>query len=127
MIGFSHVEIAIDVLDFDRRVIHQHADGERETAEGHDVDGVAAQVQSNDGGEDGQRDRRANYDDAAPASQKCQNHQRDQDRRKHGLAHNAHNGGTDEYRLIEVDFQLHALGRGSLDDRQGVARCFHHR
>ena len=32
-------EIAIDVLDFDGGVVDQDSDGERETAEGHDVDG----------------------------------------------------------------------------------------
>ena len=34
-------EIALDVFDFDGGVVDQDADGERESAERHDVDGLA--------------------------------------------------------------------------------------
>ena len=34
-------QIAIDVLDLDRGVVDQDADGERQAAQGHDVDGLA--------------------------------------------------------------------------------------
>ena len=38
----AHRVVAMDVLDFHRRVIDQHADRQRESAQGHDVDGLAA-------------------------------------------------------------------------------------
>ena len=36
-------------------------------------------------------------------------------------------GGAHEHRLIEIDLQLHPLGRGGLDDGQLLARALHHR
>ena len=33
--------LRVDVLDLDRRLIHQHADRQRQPAERHDVDGLA--------------------------------------------------------------------------------------
>ena len=38
-------EIAIDVFDFHRGIVHQDADRERQAAEGHDVDGLAQRAQ----------------------------------------------------------------------------------
>ena len=43
--GLAHLDIAIDVLDFDSGVIYKDADSERQTAEGHDVDGFAQRAQ----------------------------------------------------------------------------------
>ena len=37
----ARFEIAVDVLDFDGGVVDQDADGQRQAAEGHDVDGLA--------------------------------------------------------------------------------------
>ena len=36
-------------------------------------------------------------------------------------------GGAHEDGLVEVDLQLHPLGRGGLDDGELLARSFHHR
>ncbi len=49
-------EVALDVLDGDGGVVDEDADGESETAEGHDVDGLAEQAEHDDGGEDRERD-----------------------------------------------------------------------
>ena len=38
-------QVAIDVLDFDGGVVHQDADGQRQAAEGHDVDGFVQRVE----------------------------------------------------------------------------------
>ena len=58
--GFAQVvaffEVALDVLDGDGGVVHQDADGEREAAEGHDVDGLADEAEDDDGAEDRERD-----------------------------------------------------------------------
>ena len=42
-------QVAIDVFDFDRGVVDQDADGQRQPAEGHDVDGFAERAQHDDG------------------------------------------------------------------------------
>ena len=45
---------------------------------------------------------------------------------KHGFAHDSHDRSAHEHGLIEVDLQVHPLRRGSLDNRQRVARRLHH-
>ena len=37
----AHGQVALDVFDFHRRIVHQDADRERQTAERHDVDRLA--------------------------------------------------------------------------------------
>jgi hypothetical protein len=60
-------EVALDVLDGDGGVVDQDADGEREAAEGHDVDGLAEQAEDDDRGEDGERDGDGDDERGAPA------------------------------------------------------------
>ena len=43
--GLLHGHVAVRVLDFDRGVVHQDADGQRQAAQRHDVDGLAEQAQ----------------------------------------------------------------------------------
>ena len=42
-------EVIVDVLDRDRSIVDQYADGERKTAQGHDVDGLAEPGQGGQG------------------------------------------------------------------------------
>ncbi len=42
-------DIAVDVLNFDGGVVHQNADRERQSAQGHDVDGLAQRAHDDDG------------------------------------------------------------------------------
>ncbi len=47
-------QIAVDVLDLDRRIVHQNADGQRKAAQRHDVDGLAQRAQQDERDQDGQ-------------------------------------------------------------------------
>ena len=123
----AHVAVAVDVLDLDRGVVDQHADRQRQPAQGHDVDGVAGELEPDDRREDRQRDRRADDHHAAPAAQEQADHQRHQQRRDDRLAHDAADGAAHEQRLVEVDLQLEAVGRRRLDHRQHVAHGIDHR
>ena len=49
--------VAVDVLDLDRRVVDEDADGERHPAERHDVERLAEPRQDDDRHEDRERDR----------------------------------------------------------------------
>ena len=69
------VNVAIDVFDFDGGVVHQNADGERETAEGHDVDRLAERAQNDQRSEDRERNRDRDDQRAAPAAQENQDHE----------------------------------------------------
>ena len=75
-------EVALDVFDGDGGVVDEDADGEGETAEGHDVDGLAEQAEHDDGGEDGERDGDGDDDRAAPAAEEQQDHQAGEARRR---------------------------------------------
>ena len=48
-------EVALDVLDFHRGVVHQNAHRQRQAAQGHDVDGLAQRAEQDHGNEDRQR------------------------------------------------------------------------
>ena len=50
-------EMRVDVFDGDRGVVDQDADGEREAAQRHHIDGLADRRQRDERGEDRQRDR----------------------------------------------------------------------
>ena len=94
------IEIAIDVLDGDRGVVHQDADRQRQAAQRHDVDGFAQRAQHADGAQN--RKRNGNRDDqrAAPAPEKQQDHDGGQAGGDDGLANHAADGRAHEQRLI---------------------------
>ena len=46
--GLPMRAVAVDVLDLDGGVVDQHADGQRQPAQGHDVDGVAGELEPDD-------------------------------------------------------------------------------
>ena len=68
-------DVAVDVFDFDRGVVHQNADRQRQSAQRHDVDGLAQRAQHDDRRQNRQRNRNRDDQRAAPASQEEQNHQ----------------------------------------------------
>ena len=69
------LEVAVDVLDLDRGVVHEDADGEREPAERHDVDRLAERREHQQRAEDRERDRHRDDHRAAPAAEEDQDHQ----------------------------------------------------
>ena len=115
--GFAQRLVAVDVLDRHGGVVDQHADGQREAAQRHQVDRVAGQEQADDAGEDRQRDRRRDDHRVAPASQEHQDHQRDQDRRDDRLADHVLDCAAHEHRLVEVELQFETRRRRRLRSR----------
>ena len=94
-------KVALDVLDFDRGVVHQDADGERQSAKGHDVDGFAQRAQAKDAHQNRKRNGDGDDQRAAPVSQEQQDHHRRQARRDQTLREARLDGGAHEQRLIE--------------------------
>src|SRR5438445_612229 len=97
----AEAEVAVHVLERDRRIVDEDADGQPEAAERHDVDRVAESTEQDERGEDRQRDRDRHDDRAAPAAEEHEDHQSGQHRRDGALANDAVEGGADEDRLIE--------------------------
>jgi hypothetical protein len=54
----AHAKVAHDVLDLDDGVVHQDADHQRHGQQSDHVDGEAQIVHADEGGDDGQRQRR---------------------------------------------------------------------
>ena len=69
------LQMAVDVLDGDRRIVDENTDREREAAERHEIDRLAERVEQDDRGEDRQRNRDGDDQRAAPASEEQQHHE----------------------------------------------------
>ena len=108
---FAHGQIAVDVFNLDRGVIHQDSDGQRQPSQGHDVDGLAQRAEHDDGAEN--RQRNGNRDDqrAAPVAEEKQDHGRGETAAISAFAHHALDGGAHKQRLIEERLHIHAVGQ----------------
>ena len=109
-------EIAMDVFDLDRGVIHEDADRQREPAEGHDIDRLAEHAQRGDRAQHRERDGHRDDDRAPPAPEEKQDHQRRQRRGDDALFHHAADRRAHEDRLIrrgpDVQLRRHRSGDG---------------
>ena len=68
------MQVALDVLDGDDRVVDQDADRQREAAERHQVERLAEHVQRQDRRQDRQRDGERDDQRAAPVAEEQQHH-----------------------------------------------------
>ena len=108
----AHRVVAMDVFDFHRRVVDQHPDRERDSAQRHRVDGLAGQLERDDRGQNRQRYRGDDDQHAARRTEKQQHHQRDQRGGDDGFLHHVPQRGAHEARLVEAQRDLQPLGRG---------------
>ena len=111
--------LAVDVFDFDGGLVYQHADGQRQAAEGHDVDGLAGGPQQDDGGEQGERDVQDDDQGAAPVAQKDEHHQAGESRAQQAFGDQAAQGIGDVGRLIELQADVDVFGHGFFEVRDG--------
>ena len=109
----------VDVLDLDGGLVHQHADGEREAAEGHDVDGLAGGPEQDHGAEQGERDVEDDDQRAAPVAQEDQHHEAGEGRAEQAFDHQAADGIADVGRLVEFQADVDVVGDGLLEVGDG--------
>ena len=112
------LEVIEDVLERDRPFVDQHADGKREAAQRHDVDGLAQHREHDHRKQDRQRDGDDDDDGRAPAAEEQQDHDADQRRGQHGLAQHPEDGGFDKDRLITHGMKAEPGRQALLDARQ---------
>ncbi len=108
-------EVAVDVFQFHRGVVHEDADGEREAAQRHHVECVPERVEQEQRHEDGQRDRHGDDERRAPASQEDEDHHGRQARGDERLLEHAVLGVGDEHGLIEELLGVEARREPGLD------------
>ncbi len=97
-------EVALDVFDFHGGVVDENSDGESQTSEGHDVDGLAERAEQKHRDTDRKRDRDSNDDGGAPVAEEEQDHRGRESGCDQAFAHDSLNGSSHEQRLIEESF-----------------------
>ena len=111
----AQFEMVVDVLDGDGAVVDQNADGERQPAERHDVDGLAEPGQQRQREQNRERNLDEDDDGRAPAAEEQQDHHADQRGGERGFADDAEHGRLDEDRLIADGVQVEARRQAFLD------------
>ena len=114
--------VGVDVLDGHGRLVHQDADGQGQSAQGHQVDRLPAEPQGHHGRHQRQGDVQQDDQRAPPVAQEQQDHQPHQQGPQHPLADHAPDRSRHVGRLVElvtdVDVRrqdgLH-VGQGRLD------------
>jgi hypothetical protein len=64
----AFMDVAFDIFDDDRAVVDQDADGQRKAAQRHGVEGLPINEDDQNGGDDGERNRRQNDQRQTPVS-----------------------------------------------------------
>src|SRR5262249_12788178 len=108
-----------DVLDLDGRLVDEDADGQRQAAEGHEVDRLAGEPQRDDGAAEGEGDIQYDNDDAPPVAEEQQDHQPREDGPQGALGGQAAHGVGDSGRLVELEADLDVVGEDGLHAGQG--------
>ena len=111
--------VGVDVLDLDGGFVDQHADGERQAAEGHDVDGLAGGPEQNHGAEQGERNIQDHDQGAAPVAQEEQHHQAGERRAEQAFGDQAADGVGDVGRLVELQADVDVVGDDLLEIGDG--------
>src|SRR5216684_6850092 len=102
----------MNVLDGDRRIVHQDADSQRQTPKSHDIDGLSQDAEENDRSQNRKRNRNSDNQRAAPTSKKDKNHGCGKARGDERLAQNSGDGATNENRLVSEEPNLKVRGEG---------------
>ena len=97
----AHGKVALDVFDFHRGVVHQDADGERQSSQRHDVDGLADRSQQDDRNKNRERDGNGNDDRRTPIAEEDQNHDGGKSRCDQALAQHAVDRCAHKQRLVK--------------------------
>src|SRR5512146_81935 len=130
-------EVAIDVFDYDHRAVHDHADGDGEPAQRHEVRRQADLAHHDEGGQRGQHQSAGDDQRAANVAQEEEKHH-DDEHHPFGqrLVHRAQCGGDQFDPVVErhdaqpVRQQMPAMnvvdaGLDPLDDLAGIAAPEH--
>src|SRR4029077_12662002 len=102
----------------DCRLVDQYADGQCQTAQGHDVDRLTGYPQRRHRHQDRERDIQHHDERAAPIAQKQQHHQACEHDAESALDEQAPNGPRDIRRLIELVTDLDVVRQNGLEARQ---------
>src|SRR5712672_4314885 len=120
--------MGVDVLDGDRRLVDQDADGQRQPAQGHDVDRLTRYPERRHRREDRERNVQDHDERTAPVPQEQQHHQACEHRAERAFEEQALDSAGHVRRLVELVTDLNIVrqygleawqvGFDGLDDRE---------
>ena len=125
--GDAGQHLRVNVLDLHGRFVHQNADGEGESAERHDVDGLTGGPQEDHGAQQGKRNVEDDDQRAAPVAQEDQHHQAGERRAQQTLHYQTADGIADIRRLVEFQADIDVVGDGLLEVGDGRLDGVDHR
>ena len=114
------LHLVVDVLDLDGGFIDQDADGQRQAAQGHQVDRLPGEPHRHQRAAECEGDVEDDDDDAPPVAEEEQHHQPGQDGAQGALGDQAPNGVGDRGRLVELETDLDVVGQDRLHAGQGL-------
>ena len=113
----AHLEMGIDVFDHYGGVVDEHTDGQRQTAQCHNIDRLPGPVQRDERSEDGERNRHDDNRRRPPGAEQQQHDEADQRGGDHHLAHDVRDRFLHELRSVVEDFDLYPFGHDLFDTR----------
>ena len=111
--------LGVNVFDFDGGLVHQDADGEGQSAERHDVDGLAGGPEEDHGAQQGERDVEDDDQGAAPVAQEDEDHQAGERGSEQALEDQAADGVANVGRLVEFQADIDVVGYGFFEIGDG--------
>ena len=108
LLGRHLGQVAVAVLHHDDPGIHQHADGDGNTPQGHDVGGDPHQLHGDEGDQHRDRQGQDDHQGALEVEQEDQDHQRDDDRFLQQACLQGIDGPLDQVGAVVGDHDLHA-------------------
>src|SRR5258708_2589005 len=109
---FAHGQVAVDVFNFNRGVVHEDSDRQGQPSEGHEVEGLAERGERDDRAENRKRNGDGDDQRAAPVAEEQKDHGGGKAGRCQSFAHHALDRGTHEQRLVEQGLHLQVVGQG---------------
>ena len=115
--------MGVDVLDRDRRLVDQDADGQRQPAQGHDVDRLIRYRERRHRREDRERNVQDHDERAAPIPQKQEHHQAGEHHAERAFEKQAPNSACHQGGLVELVADLDVVRQNGLEARQVGFDC----
>ncbi len=120
-------QVALDVFDFHGGIVNENADGEGQTAQGHDVDSLPQRTKHEDRDKDRKRDGDRDDNRGTPVAQEQQDHARGQDGSSQRFQYHPTDGCAHEQRLIEERGDIHFRRKVLRRNLSGMLHAFHNR
>ena len=113
--GTTFFALLLDGFDGDGGFVHEDADRQGEAAQGHEVDGLAAEPEAEQGDEQGERDVDDDYKRAAGVAQEEEDHEAGQGGAEHGFEEEVMDGPLDDRALVHLVADLDVGRDGVLE------------